>query len=508
MKMSTLAPVAIAILLTGCAVGPQYEKPNVQLDSEYLYLADTSPEATNLALNQQAQSKQAKSQQQADYWWQQFNDPVLNQLVRDAQQQSVPLKIAAEQIRMARSYQSAIESFKVPTVNLGAGFANYQLSENDPLLGSAITAVNPINGNKLGLVDDNNSAFFAGASIAWELDLFGRIDSQANAAAIRKEQVVIMREGLTTLITSDVIHNYLQLRGAEERKQIALNTIEDQKQTLRLVEQMVKSGYGSSLDKARAEAMLAATQAVVPQLEIAKNVHKQRLAFLLGETPRQIEQRIGKQSSLPDFDGIIPTGLPSDLLNRRADIRIAEREMAAISEERAAAVASQYPKVFLTGAPGVLAKDFDDLFSSDSISWAASIGISWNVFDGGRGDAIVDMQQARFDMSVLSYQQSVIGAFGEVETLLQGYGYSQQYVERVTYAAEATNIAVDKAKSLYRAGLSDYLSILDAQRQQNAMKDRIVTAKLQTAHLTVGLHKALGGDWHLNSKEQPNSESH
>lgn len=490
MNFYQIAPVAVALILTGCSVGPDYQKPQTDLDINLYraYLYQNTP-GTEVGGTQSVQ----------DAWWTQFNDPILNQLIIDAQNQSIPLKIAAQRIRMAQSYQSAIESFKVPTVNIGAGFGNYQLSENDPLLGSAITATNPINGEELGLVSDNNSVFFAGATIAWEADLFGRIDRQAKAAAIRKEQLVIMREGLTTLITSDVIHNYLQMRGAQERKQIALNTAKDQQSTLELVRLMVKSGFGSELDEARAKAMLAATQSIVPQLEIAENAHRQRLAILLGETPQQTYQRFTQMMPLPNFEGVIPTGLPSELLNRRPDIRIAEREMAALNEERAAAIAAQYPRVFLTGAPGVLAKDFDDVFSSDSIAWAASVGISWNVFDGGRGDAIVEMQQARFAASALGYQQSVNAAFGEVETLLQGYGYSQQYVQLVCEAEAATSSAVDKAKSLYRAGLSDYLSILDANRQHNIMRDRVVAAKLQTAHMTIGLHKALGGNWQVSS---------
>ncbi|MCL1145925.1 efflux transporter outer membrane subunit [Shewanella marinintestina] len=483
MKLLKLAPLAVALIVSGCAVGPDYQVPTTQLQSEYL--------------NQNIQGTIAAGAhaEQLHAWWYQFNDPVLNQLVVDAQNQAIPLKVAAERIKMAQSYQTAIESFKVPTVNIGAGFGNAQISENDPLLGGAITATNPLTGEALGLVDDNNSAFFAGGNIAWQADLFGQIDRQSQAAAIRKEQAVIMREGLTTLITSDVIHNYLQMRGAEERKQIALDTVSDQKRTLDLVKLMVKSGYGSKLDEAQAKAMLAVTQSVIPQLEIAENAHRQRLAILLGETPKQALQRFSQNMPLPDFTGVIPTGLPSDLLNRRPDIRMAEREMAALNQEQGAAIAAQYPKVFLTGSPGVLAKDFDDLFSSDSVAWLGSLGISWNVFDGGRGDAMVELQQARFDVSVLRYQHSVIAAFGEVETLLQGYGHSQQYVQLVIEAEAETTIAVNKAKSLYKAGLSDYLSILDAQRQQNMLKDRVVAAKLQTAHMTIGLHKALGGNW-------------
>ncbi|WOT06719.1 efflux transporter outer membrane subunit [Shewanella youngdeokensis] len=488
MNFKKLAPLAVALMLAGCAVGPDYVAPTSNLDTEYLFQGVDGTEVGEA------------NQHLVNAWWKQFNDPILNQLVVDAQNQAIPLKVAAQRIRMAESYQSAIESFKVPTVSVGAGFGNLQLSENDPLLGGAITALNPLTGEDLGLVEDNNSAFFAGATIGWEVDLFGRIDRQANAASIRKEQMEIMREGLTTLITSDVIHNYLQMRGAQARHAIALKTVEDQAKTLELVKLTVKSGYGSALDEARARAALAATKAVIPQLNIAENVHKQRLAILLGETPKQSQHRFATSMPLPSFTGVIPTGLPSDLLNRRPDIRIAEREMAALNEESAAAIAAQYPKVFLTGAPGVLAKDFDDLFNGDSIAWAGSIGVSWNVFDGGRGDAIVEMQQSRFDASVLSYQQSVITAFGEVETLLNGYGQSQQYVTLVSEAATATSFAVNKAKSLYKAGLTDHLSILDAQRQQNIVQDQVIAAKLQTANMTIALHKALGGNWDVVTK--------
>ena len=183
MKLIKIAPLALAMMLSGCAVGPDYTQPTSSLESEYLYQGVQGTQAGKYA------------QQTDNAWWKSFEDPTLNQLVVDAQNQAIPLKIAAQRIRMAQSYQSTIESFKVPTVNIGAGFGNFQISENDPLLGGAITAKHPVSGEELGLVDDNNSAFFAGATIGWEVDLFGRIDRQASAAAIRKEQMVIMREG-------------------------------------------------------------------------------------------------------------------------------------------------------------------------------------------------------------------------------------------------------------------------------------------------------------------------
>lgn len=489
-KVSTITKALfLAGMLTGCSMTPDYTAPEMTMSEAY-----TQIEGVN--------GSQTLSSDQA--WWKGFNDPILNQLVADAQQQNIPLRIASERIKMAQSYHEMVSSFKVPTVSLGAGYVNYQISENDPLLGAAVSpigvpaAAQPLVGSSVTLMDQQQDGFGVGATIAWEMDLFGRIDSQADAAEIRKEQVEIYRSGLNTLVTADVISNYLQYRGAIERKAIAMGTIEDQKSTLKLVKKVVDNGYGSELDISQASAMLAATEAIIPQLDIAANIHKQRLAILLGQRTSSLD--LGEENSeqvTPELTGIIPLGLPSDLLQRRPDVRMAEREIAATNEELGAAIASRYPKLFLTGTPGLVAGDFDDLFNSGSFSWMASAGVSWTVFDGGRGEAMVDIQEARLETSVLTYQHAVNGAFAEVETLLFAYGNSKKYQASITEALQQTETALSKANALYNAGLIDYLSVLDAQRQHNMMKDRVVAAKLQTAQSVVGLHKALGGEWEI-----------
>lgn len=490
--------LTMALLLGGCSTGPKYNEPQISMADAYLNASTNSSNIANTS---------------ASYWWLQLNDETLNQLVHDAQKQNIPLKLASERIKMAQSYQDMIESFKVPTVNLGAGYFNYQISQNDPLLGTAVSPIGvpagaqPMLGQSVTLADKQQSGGFVGATIGWEVDLFGRIDKQTNAAKIRKTQAEIYQSGLNTLITADVIHNYLQYRGAQERTQLALDNIADQKETLDLVEKMVNSGYGSDLDLAQAEAMLAATESVIPQLDIAKQVHKHRLALLLGEPLTKIDIRLAGNNNLPEIGGIIPVGLPSDLLTRRPDIRIAEREMAAINEELGVSIANRYPKFFLTGSPGLVAGDFSDLFSSDSFSWVGSAGISWNVFDGGRGEALVEINESRFKSAALRYQHTVDGAFAEVDSMLFTYGRSQENQQRIDAANRSTDNAVMKAKSLYRAGLINHLAVLDAQRQQKLMQDRQIAAKLQTAQVTVGLYKALGGDWDLASGSGSDSGS-
>ncbi|GEA59259.1 efflux transporter outer membrane subunit [Vibrio comitans] len=471
-----LTPITLTLLIAGCAVGPDYQEPETTLAETYLYAGN-------------------QGSIDSEYWWKQFNDPTLNQMVIDVQQQNIPLQLAAERIKMADSYKKAIESFKVPTVSIGAGYYNYQLSKNDSLLGPALTPTDVPGAGSVTLLDNQHDGVFVGGSINWELDLFGRIDRQANAASIRAEQAEIFQSGLATLITADLVHNYVQYRGARERKLLAMENIEDQRKTLTLVEKVVESGFGSEMDYAQAKAMLAATESIIPQLEIAEQVHKYRLAIILGEPLTKVDVRLADDNELPELSALIPVGLPSDLVKRRPDIRMAEREMAAVNEELAASVANRYPKFFLTGSPGVSASSFDDLFSSDSFGWAAAVGVSWNVFDGGRGEAMVELNEARFKSAALSYQHTVDSAFAEVDSALFAYGRSQQNQTQLNEAVEATDKAVSKAKSLYKAGLIDHLSVLDAQRQQRVIQDRQVAAKLQSANSTIAVYKALGGDW-------------
>lgn len=491
-KALSLTPIALAVILSGCSIAPDYDQQETfettTLVESYLYTTNE---------NQTIDSH---------HWWRQFEDETLNTMIEDVQQQNIPLQVAAQRIKMAQGYQSVVESFKVPTVSVGAGYFNYQLSKNDSLMGPALNPIGdsvanlpPALGN-MTLLEADHDGGFVGASIAWEVDLFNRIDHQANAAAIRVEQAQIYQNGLVTLISADLVHNYLQYRGAERRIELVKANLDDQMKTMRLIEKVVRSGYGSDLDLAQARTMLAATQSLLPQLEIAQQAHKQRLATLLGEPLSAVDIRLASDEGLPDIKGVIPVGLPSELLQRRPDIQIAEREMAAINQELAASIANRYPKFFLTGAPGVSASSFDDLFSSDSFGWVGSAGVHWNVFDGGRGEAMVDINQARFESAALGYQHSVNAAVAEVDSMLFAYGRSQENEARMQDAVLASKHAVNKAKSLYRAGLIDHLSVLDAQRQRRVIEDRQVAAKLQTAQVTVGLYKALGGDWQVSAQ--------
>lgn len=495
MRNSIVATMASVFLVTGCSMAPEYEKPTVVMNDVYLNAADVN------GVNNQAANSQT--------WWTQFNDETLNHLVARAQTQNISLQIASQRIQQAQSYEAAVSSLKVPTVSVGMLYSDYRVSENDPMLGGMVSDISlpaSLGGGNVQLADKDNNATTIGMNVTWELDLFGRIDGMSQAAKIRVEQAKMMTNGVNTLITADVINNYLQYRGAQERLNIAERNIDEQEQTLELVESLNKYGYGSSLDVATAKTNLARVKASRPMLDNARMAHLNRLAILLGENIHSLEKELG-EGDLPKMSGLIPTGLPSDLLQRRPDIIIAEQEMAAQNQEVGAAIANRYPHLFLTGTPGLSADHFDDLFDSSSSTWGLGAGISWTIFDGGRGKAMVDMKKASFKQAALHYQDTVNKAFNEVETTLIAYGNSQDYVRYVNNADQEAQIAVDKATSLYRSGLVPHLSVLDAQRQKNSIQDAELLARLNTASSVVMLHKALGGDWSIASEKQSKDDN-
>ncbi|GIU53916.1 MULTISPECIES: efflux transporter outer membrane subunit [Shewanella] len=475
MKKRNLS-LLIGLLLTGCSMTPDYQvEDTIKLDTVYLHDAS-----------------QGESQIEHDAWWQRFNDPQLNQLIEQVQQQNITIQLAAQRIQSAKAYETSVSSFKIPTVSVGAGGFSYGISEKDPLLGAAVSGIN-FGGQNLALDNDYQGAV-VGANISWEMDIFGKIDSLSNAASIRIEQAEIIQQGMVTLITADVVHNYLQYRGAQARLAIAKRNIDEQEQTLNMVKSLVRSGYGSDLDLANASAALATVKATQTVFETAEKVHLYRISTLLGLHPSQVTDKFS-QAPLPLVTGQIPVGLPSDLLKRRTDIAFAERDMAAINEELGASIAAQYPSFFITASPATLAKNVDDLFSSGSASWMGGIGVKWNLIDGGRGQAMVDLQESRFKQASLGYQQTVNDAFNEVETTLMSYGNSLKFYQQLSTAADQTQTAVSKAKSLYKAGLIDYIQVLDAQRQDNLMQDSLVVAQLNIASNLILVNKALGGDW-------------
>ncbi|GEA62293.1 efflux transporter outer membrane subunit [Vibrio comitans] len=475
LPVRSLMVMSILASVVGCSMTPEVPQDYVNFNQTYLYDGENIETGGEVDTN----------------WWEAFDDPLLSDLVQKAQHQNISLKVAAENITMAQAYHSAVSSLKVPSIDVGFGYGHIGLSENEAFTGQLIGA--SVMGRDL--VDSSAGNFLTGVSVSWEADLFGRVSAMSDAAEVRASQAELTKDGVTIAITAEVLSNYFEMRSAQQRQNIVQVSIERQHKSLARVEHLRESGIASHIEVSRSRTMLAQTQAILPQLETAENVHKHRLAILLGEHNAEFFESLKATETFPSFTGVVPMGLPSELLQRRPDVKSAELEILAQNHQVGSAVAAKYPSFYLSGSPGLVAQNFEDLFSSDSLAWSVGGGIKWNLFDGGRKDALLSIQEANLESALLRYQGSVNTAISEVEILLSAYDDSRQYHKRISEAQEYGEQAYVRAQALYRSGLINQIELIDAQRQLLLLDEQELLARAQTAQLVVQLHKALGGSW-------------
>ena len=478
----TLKPLSIvlsAILMTGCAVGPDYKvpAPEAKIADDFAYNQATSQEVLTSP------------------WWKQFNDPVLDQLIEQSKTDNYSIKIAAERVKLAESYRSAVSAAQLPQIGLGAGYSKTSLSRQGPVGGPLDSTSNLLTANGMPGINTQLPAFYAGATIGWEPDLFNRMGYMEDAATARADQLEIMAYGTELLVTGAVAENYLQLRGAQQQRNILDQQINDLERLQNKVTRLVENGLASSAEQASIDSVVSAAKSMRPQVETAIKVHMHRIAILLGKPPLSLVSELTPATAVPEMKGMLPVGLPSDLLKRRPDIRIAEREMKIANAEMGIAIANQYPRFYLTGAPGSVSTDFDDLFSSGSDFWNATAGVQWNLFDGGLREAMEAAAESRTHTSALAYQRTILQAFGEVESLLSAYGNSQQAINDLEQALASANTAIEKVETLKQSGLASTPDVLKARMDVYKLESAVAAAKTQHAGIVVALYKSLGGHW-------------
>ncbi|WP_028112246.1 efflux transporter outer membrane subunit [Ferrimonas kyonanensis] len=477
--MRKLIPLTLALLLSGCAVGPDYHGPGAHSGQPDSWQTSASTQSASIELS----------------WWQQFNDPMLNQLVQQALSQNLHVLAAQERVKLADSYRQAVSATSLPQVGIGGGFSAGMLSEQGPIGGPLRHP--SVGGQPLGmpLASRHFQASYLGLSAAWEPDLFGKTARLVEATQARADQVAIVADGTRMLVVSAVVNNYLQLRSAQQQQRIVLSQQQDLQALLQRVESLYDSGLASGIEPAQVRAQQAQLQAVLPQFDSVIDAHSRRLAILTGQPSSALLTSLASPQPLPQVSGVIPVGLPSELLQRRPDIRFAERQMKVANAELGVAIANQYPSFYLTGAPGVAASDFGDLFASGASAWSFGAGVNWSLFDGGLRDALQAVAQSQVDIAALEYQRTLLAAFGEVETLLNAYGNSQAHLQSLSQARAQTREAVTRTDALASSGLASGIDRLKARSAGHQADLELLQAQTQHAQLVVALYKSLGGRW-------------
>lgn len=466
----TISGAGMAILLAGCAVGPNYKTPQVSMPAAY-------DETIATAANQPAED--------LAHWWRLFHDPQLDALINQAAGANHDVRLAEARVREARAQAGVARSALFPTLEATGDYSRQRVSKNTP---------NGLLAHAAGQSLEQN-LYDSGFDMSWELDIFGGNRRGLEAARADLGATVESSHDVLITVLADVGLNYLDLRGSQKQLAVARDNLRLQEQTLALTRDQFQAGLASELDTARAEAQAAETRSQIPLLEqdIQRSIH--RLGILIGKAPQELESQLIDAAPIPPATPAIPIGLPSDLLRRRPDIRQAERETAASTARIGVATADLFPKFSLTGAAGLQSVDTGDFFTAGSRFWSVGPSMRWPIFTAGRIRQNIKVQNARQEQSLVRYEQVVLNSLEEVENALVACVKEQEHHGALAQSETANRRAVDLADQRYRSGLVDFLNVLETQRTLLVVQDELARSERTMDQNLVRLYKALGGGW-------------
>ena len=460
------------LLLTGCAVvGPNFQKPEAPVAESWL-AADDSHVNTDTT-----ESKD---------WWRIFHDPVLAQLIEKAFQQNLNLQIAGLRIMEARAQ---------------LGFAVGTRYPQSQSVGASYTK------NKVSGDSNSFSTWSSSFDAVWEADIWGKFSRGIEAADANLAANMLNYDAVLVTLTGDIAALYTDIRTYQERLNYAQSNVGIQKESLRLASTRFRLGATSELDVQQARALLKNTQALIPSLELGLGRTKYVLSVLLGMPPSDFEAVLEAGGKIPTVPDKVVVGIPAELIRRRPDVKAAEMAAAAQSAAIGVKQADLYPHFALAGSIGISGGTFSDMFESNSENFNITPFISWDIFNYGRIKNNVRVQDARFEQSVVAYQNSVLNAAREVEDGLLGFLQSQKQVVFLADAVDASQRAAALALEQYRHGATDYTRVLNTQTSLLAQQDSLTVSRGHVVTNLVATYKALGGGWqireghdYLNSK--------
>jgi outer membrane protein, multidrug efflux system len=471
-RIGGLLVSAVGVALCyGCMVGPNFQPPAAAVADRW---AGPTP---------------APAEMDLAHWWTAFADPSLSSLEERAVRSNLDLKLAEARIRQARAARAIAASGLGPTVDATGSFQRHrspgQFSDWQK-------------GQTRGVV---SNTYDAGFDAGWELDVFGGIRRNIEAAEADLQSTVETRRDVLVTLTAEVARNYIELRTFQQQIEIAQQNLATQTHTAWLTRQRFEGGFVSGLDVANADAQVATTSALIPALQAAARQSIYAIGILLGLPPAELVAELSPASAIPAAPPAVPLGLPSDVLRRRPDIRRAEAEIHATTARIGVATAELFPKFTITGALGVRSGDFSSWLTWAQRFWSFGPAASWRVFDTGATRAAIEQQQALQEQTLIAYQQTLLTALQEVENALIASAKEQERRAALLEAVAANRKAVSLSKILYTEGQTDFLSVLDAQRSLFATEETLALSTSAVSTDLVALYKAIGGGWNADMAE-------
>lgn len=462
--------VLVAIMLSGCAVGPDYQTPLLATPAQWSGAEATKPSRPPELAN----------------WWTRFRDPLLAQLVEEAVDGNLDVATAKARIREARAGHRQAVGGLFPVLTNSESIKRSKGVTSQPQSATSSSAI----GNT-----STSSLYQAGFDASWELDLFGANRRSVEAAAYGVDAADENLRSVLLILVGDVASNYVQARGYQARIALARRTALSQDETTQITRNRLAAGTASAADVANATGQAATTRAAIPTLEISYAEAVHRLSVLTGRPPAALDDRLEKAKPIPAPKLPIPTGVPADILLARPDVRLAERRYAQHTARIGQAEAALYPGVSLTGNIATAGTKLGDIGKNSSISWSFGPTVSVPIFNGGKLRAAVEVAQAQRDQYFLAYQSSVLTALRDVEDALVSLGKERTRSRTLAASATAYRQAASLSQSLYKAGSSSFLDVLTAERSLYGAEDALLQSRVLIATDFIALNKVLGGGW-------------
>lgn len=459
-----LLAMAVCGLLAGCMMGPNYHRPAVAAPPTYRGEVTSSP------------SQPSTASLGNEKWWTVYRDPVLQQLIRTALKQNYNVRIAATRVVQAQAEVGITRANEFPTASAGAQV----FSENNPKVNTAFGAYE----EKAGEID---------VSAIWNLDFWGKYRRETEAARDQLLATEWGRQAVITSIVSSVAADYFQLRELDLALEISQRTLASRQDSLRLTRVLEVHGSASMLDLRQAEELVDTAAEQIPDLERQIQQEENAISVLLGQDPGPIARGLTlTEEALP---ATVPAGLPSQLLDRRPDIREAEANLMAANADIGVARADFFPNISLTGTAGLESYALNSLFNTSAGLWNGVAAVTQPIFEAGALRSGMRLVRAQQDQMVLTYKQTIIDAFQQVSDALIAYQKDREFREQQERLTSAAADADRLSKVLYQHGGASYLQVITSETNYFAAELNLAQAKLNERLALVELYNALGGGW-------------
>lgn len=453
-------------IISGCInLGPDYVQPKAELESNWL-------ESTDPLIN-------SKSSLDVRWWQSAFHDRDIDQLIEMSLSQNLSLQSAG--LRVLQSQQQL-------AIAVGNQFPQGQ------------TLTSEMGANGSGIDPTTYSHFNAGLNLTWEIDFWGKFRRQIESASASVDASIASYDAVLISLVAQVAQTYILIRTYQSRLKVIRQNIELQTEALRISQAKYNAGEVSGLDMDQAKTILNNTKATMSALQLSLQQFKNTLATLLGKPPQHFTYLLDETPGIPSAPQNIALGMPQDLIRRRPDIRVAEHQLAAQSAQIGVAITELYP-AFSIG--GTISLQTTDIFKNPTEFWDIFGRFDWKIFNYGRLQSNVRLQDALFQQLLIDYLNTVLQAQGDVENAIVAYLRSHEQLKSYFLAAQASQQAVDLANLQYTNGLVDFNTVITVLQYNLQQQDLLASSQGNVAINLVGVYKSLGGGWEVRDKQNP-----